>query len=88
MSELTKHPVISARESTIYPLLRRLLKEEYLTAYWQESQEGLPPRKYYALTEQGSEYLENITREWENLVSAVSALQGGESPLDAGEGKN
>ena len=88
MSELTKHPVIAARESTVYPLLRRLLKEEYLTAYWRESQEGLPPRKYYALTEQGAEYLENITREWENLVLTVSALQDGESPLDAGKGKN
>ena len=50
MSELEKRPVIAAKESTIYPLLRRLLKEEYLMAFWQDAQEGLPPRKYYTLT--------------------------------------
>ena len=63
MSELEKRPVIAAKESTIYPLLRRLLKEEYLMAFWQDAQEGLPPRKYYTLTEYGAAYLEAVTRE-------------------------
>ena len=77
MSELEKRPVIAAKESTIYPLLRRLLKEEYLMAVWQDAQEGLPPRKYYTLTEYGAAYLEAVTREWENLVETVAALRQG-----------
>lgn len=77
MSELEKRPVIAAKESTIYPLLRRLLKEEYLMAFWQDVQEGLPPRKYYTLTEYGAAYLETVTREWENLVETVAALRQG-----------
>ena len=77
MSELEKRPVIAAKESTIYPLLRRLLKEEYLMAFWQETQAGLPPRKYYTLTERGAAYLEAVSREWENLVETVADLQEG-----------
>ena len=30
------------------------MKEEYVTSSWQESAEGLPPRKYYAITDKGS----------------------------------
>jgi DNA-binding PadR family transcriptional regulator len=37
-----------------YPLLRRLLNEEYISSSWQESTEGLPPRKYYTITEKGN----------------------------------
>mgnify|MGYP001019031602 CR=1 FL=1 len=76
IEELSKYPIITAKESTIYPLLRRLLKEEYLTSFWQESTEGLPPRKYYTITEKGSVYLECMSNEWENLVNAITILKG------------
>ena len=77
MSELEKRPVIAAKESTIYPLLRRLLKEGYISSTWQESAEGLPPRKYYALTDQGQEYLTAMGEEWDNLLTAIEALKNG-----------
>ena len=48
---------MAARESTIYPLLRRLLKDGLLASSWRDSSEGLPPRKYYAITDSGREYL-------------------------------
>ena len=76
MSELEKRPVIAAKESTIYPLLRRLLKEEYLLSVWQESAEGLPPRKYYYLTDKGRDYVAAMTAEWEQLLGAMQALKG------------
>lgn len=76
IEELSKYPIITAKESTIYPLLRRLLKEDYLTSFWQESTEGLPPRKYYTITEKGSVYLECMSNEWENLVNAITILKG------------
>jgi len=75
MGELSKHPIIAAKESTTYPLLRRLEKENYLRSYWQETTEGLPPRKYYSLTEAGREYLGQISLEWEKLITAIDFLK-------------
>lgn len=76
LQKLSDYPIITAKESTIYPLLRRLLKEEYLTSSWQETTEGLPPRKYYTITDKGREYLTAMSDEWENLLSAISDLKG------------
>lgn len=76
MSNLEQFPIISSKESTIYPLLRRLEKEEFLTSFWQETTEGLPPRKYYSITVKGKDYLSLMSQEWENLLSAVSSMKG------------
>lgn len=76
ISELDKWQILAAKESTIYPLLRRLLKEGFLSSYWQETTEGLPPRKYYSITDTGKEYLGAMSTEWENLLSAINGLQG------------
>ena len=76
ISELDKWQILAAKESTIYPLLRRLLKEGFLSSYWQETTEGLPPRKYYSITDTGKEYLDAMSTEWENLLSAINGLQG------------
>ena len=76
ISRLEKSPILAAKESTIYPLLRRLLKEELLTSVWRESAEGLPPRKYYALTEKGRRTLDDMSREWEGLLSAINEIKG------------
>jgi len=43
---------IEISEGTIYPLLKRIREEKYVTAYLLESQEG-PPRKYYSITPTG-----------------------------------
>ena len=75
ISQLEKRPILAAKESTIYPLLRRLLKEGALTSVWRESAEGLPPRKYYALTDQGRQYLAAMEGEWENLLSAIHEIR-------------
>ena len=74
ISELEKWPILSAKESTIYPLLRRLLKEECLSSFWQDSAEGLPPRKYYLITDKGRDYLSAMAAEWENLLKAIEAM--------------
>ena len=74
--ELSKYPIITSTESTVYPLLRRLQKENYLQSTWQESTEGLPPRKYYSLTPDGKNYLDAMNTEWENLLNAMSDLKG------------
>ena len=58
LQELSKYPIISSTESTVYPLLRRLQKEGFLQSTWKDSTEGLPPRKYYSLTSDGKEYVQ------------------------------
>lgn len=74
ISELEKWPILAAKESTIYPLLRRLLKDECLSSFWQDSAEGLPPRKYYSITDKGREYLSAMSVEWSNLLAAIEGL--------------
>ena len=76
LQELSNYPMLASTESTIYPLLRRLQKEGYLQSVWQDSAEGLPPRKYYSLTQEGEEYLSAMTKEWTNLLNAISNLKG------------
>lgn len=76
LQELSKYPIITSTESTVYPLLRRLQKENYLQSTWQKSTEGLPPRKYYSLTPDGKNYLDAMNTEWENLLNAMSDLKG------------
>ncbi len=77
ISELDKWQILAAKESTIYPLLRRLLKEGFLSSYWQETTEGLPPRKYYSITDAGKTYLDLMSVEWENLLTAIDGIQDG-----------
>ena len=77
ISRLEKWPILTAKESTIYPLLRRLLKEEYLSSFWQEPSQGLPPRKYYTITERGRDCLAAMTGEWNHLLSAIAQISGG-----------
>lgn len=75
ISELEKRPVLAAKESTIYPLLRRLLKDGMLSSCWRDSAEGLPPRKYYSLTKAGRAYLQAISAVWEDLSAAIKEIK-------------
>jgi len=68
---------INISEGTIYPLLRRFRKENYVTTYLQESQEG-PPRKYYKITEKGKEAYEELIKEWESFTIGVNKLIRGD----------
>jgi len=67
---------IDISEGTIYPLLRRLKGDGYVTAYLEESSEG-PPRKYYQLTELGKATLATLTQEWEDFVTRVNRIVKG-----------
>ena len=61
---------------SVYPLLRRLQKDGALTSFWQDTAEGLPPRKYYELTDEGRAYLDAMKVEWAGLIEAISGLEG------------
>ena len=61
-------------EGTLYPLLNRLKKDGLLKYEWQESTQG-PPRKYYALTEEGEDALQQLDASWNELATTVNILQ-------------
>ena len=61
-------------EGTLYPLLTRLKNNGILTYNWQESASG-PPRKYYALTEAGQDFLAELESGWEDLAHAIQLLR-------------
>jgi len=60
-------------EGTLYPLLTRQKNMGLLSYRWEESTQG-PPRKYYALTEQGRGFLTELDTSWRQLVDAVASI--------------
>ena len=61
-------------EGTLYPLLTRLKKDGLLSYEWQESTQG-PPRKYYALTTEGEDFLMGLDTAWNELATTVNYLK-------------
>lgn len=64
---------IDISEGSIYPILRRLLKQELCTSYLQESSEG-PSRKYYRLTNNGKKHLKDLKKEYNTFKHGVESL--------------
>lgn len=62
-------------EGSLYPILRKLKKDGYLTTYLVESERG-PSRKYYQLTKKGAQYAKDLKGEWEVLVQSVEKIVG------------
>lgn len=61
-------------EGTLYPLLTRLKKDGLLCYEWRESTQG-PPRKYYALTAAGEEFLMQLDEVWCDLSSSINHIK-------------
>ena len=64
--------VLDISESTLYPILRRLQKEGYLTVYDQPYQGR--NRRYYAITHSGEARLSEIRADWATFRNGVEAL--------------
>jgi PadR family transcriptional regulator PadR len=60
-------------EGTLYPLLTRLKNAELLDYQWKESTSG-PPRKYYILTEKGTNFLVGLDATWIELAESVKSI--------------
>ena len=67
---LTETGSISLKEGTVYPILARLNRDGLVRSEWVESDQG-PPRKYYALTSSGRQLFDELSQEFELLVSLV-----------------
>lgn len=71
--ETLKNAQLHVVEGTLYPLLTRLKNDDVLSYRWEESTSG-PPRKYYALTEKGQLFLNELQITWSQLSSSVNQL--------------
>ncbi len=64
-----QHDIV-VTESTIYPLLIRLMNEDLLVYQWVEQTSGIP-RKYYYISKLGKTTLTNMRKNLEDLLSAI-----------------
>ena len=71
-------PDIELSESTLYTILKRLESAQMLTVY--SSEHGGRLRKYYHITDQGRERIEEFKREWREVMAMyqfVTKEEGG-----------
>ncbi|MCI8707989.1 MAG: PadR family transcriptional regulator [Dorea sp.] len=69
---------IEVSESTLYPVLRRLQKDDCLEVY--DRQFDGRNRRYYKVTEKGAVQLNLYETEWKNYSSRINGLfEGGET---------
>ena len=61
-------------DGTVYPILSRLKADGLVKATIEDSPDG-PPRKYYELTKNGREMLNEMNDAWESLVTSVDGLR-------------
>ena len=61
---------VTLKEGTVYPILARLDRDGVVRTEWVESDQG-PPRKYYSLTAAGRRVFDELSREFDTLVSLV-----------------
>ena len=68
--------VLQISESTLYPVLRRLQKDDCLEVY--DMEYGGRNRRYYKLTDKGAAQLNLYKVEWKNYTSKITKLfEGG-----------
>jgi len=68
---------IDVNENTIYPILRRLTKQEYFITEKVPSTLGAP-RKIYKITDKGKTKLTSYKEEWETFLAQVFKILGGQ----------
>ena len=64
--------VASIKESTLYPILKKLEKADFPTTYSQEHQGR--KRKYYSITDSGKEQLVFLKAEWLTYTDTLNGI--------------
>ena len=67
--------IASIKESTLYPILKKLEKAGYVSTYTQEHQGRR--RKYYHLTDSGEKHLVYLTKEWSVYKMTIDGIVEG-----------
>jgi len=69
---------IDISDGTVYPILRKLKSDGFVTTFLSEVSGG-PPRKYYSITENGKQRFKQEAKEWLDFTKTVSNMIGGKS---------
>lgn len=72
--ELLADAGFEAEANTLYPLLRRMEKQELLESVW--NTEESRPRKYYKTTPQGDAMRAALLEEWNRIARNLNQLNG------------
>ena len=67
--------VANIKESTLYPILKKLEKAGYMTTYSQEYQGR--KRKYYSITQEGKDQLQFLNEEWLTYKETLDGIVEG-----------
>ncbi|QCJ42496.1 PadR family transcriptional regulator [Bacillus sp. S3] len=68
-------------QSTLYPLLRRLEKQELVTSSWDTTESR--PRKYYVLSDYGMEVYLQLKDEWTKMTLELTSILKGDENLES-----
>ena len=71
LEQLAAHGVLTDA-NTLYPLLRRLEKQGFLTSEW--NTEDTRPRKFYVTSAEGMSLADTLSTEWLDLTRSISSL--------------
>ena len=61
------------KEGTVYPALRKLENEGLVRGEWKKLPNG-QERRYYAITDQGKEFLQKKLDMWQSFASAMALV--------------
>lgn len=75
--EMEMASLMDVSGNTLYPLLRRLEKDDYLDTYMHVSEQGRR-RKYYRITEKGRSHLKELRKYWKAFKEVADRLIGGD----------
>lgn len=67
--------VIEISESTLYPILKRLTTQKLVVTFSSEHNGRL--RKYYDITTEGTLYLSDFVKDWDDVMLVYKFIEGG-----------
>lgn len=71
------HGLVDIKDATIYTAFKRMEKEELITSYWGDEDDGAR-RKYYSITPKGQELYMQKVEEWREISIVLNDLIGGD----------
>lgn len=74
ISQIVKK-VSNTKDSTLYPVLRRLQENHFLVTYDQQYQGR--NRKYYSITKEGIKQYEELVKEWKMYSQTIDQIVEG-----------
>jgi len=80
--ELERRSNSTYKMNFLYPVLYRLQQQGYVTEYSQEITESHRTRNYYAITDEGREYLDFMLKKYKELLKAVDTIIEGNGEVE------